>query len=101
GAIAGQRASVSGQGNGAEGKARLIAQSAVSTGMPGYRTPTGVFSVLQKRRYHESNIYSGAPMPFMQRLTWSGIALHAGVLPGFPASHGCIRLPHHFAVALS
>jgi hypothetical protein len=78
----------------------LIAQSAVSTGMPGYRTPTGVFSILQKRRYHESNIYSGAPMPYMQRLTWSGVALHAGVLPGYPASHGCIRLPHQFAVEL-
>jgi hypothetical protein len=78
----------------------LIAQSAVSTGMPGYHTPTGVFSILQKRRYHESNIYSGAPMPFMQRLTWSGVALHAGVLPGYPASHGCIRLPHQFAVEL-
>jgi lipoprotein-anchoring transpeptidase ErfK/SrfK len=82
------------------GQTRLIAQSPVSTGMPGYRTPTGVFSVLQKQRYHESNIYSGAPMPFMQRLTWSGIALHAGVLPGYPASHGCIRLPHRFAVDL-
>jgi hypothetical protein len=78
----------------------LVAQSLVSTGMMGYGTPTGVFSVLQKRRYHESNIYSGAPMPFMQRLTWSGIALHAGVLPGFPASHGCIRLPHGFAAEL-
>lgn len=77
-----------------------VAQSPVSTGMLGYRTPTGVFSVLQKRRYHQSNIYSGAPMPFMQRLTWSGIALHAGVLPGYPASHGCIRLPHHFAAEL-
>jgi L,D-transpeptidase-like protein len=78
----------------------LVAQAPVSTGMAGYRTPTGVFSVLQKRRYHESNIYSGAPMPFMQRLTWSGVALHAGVLPGFPASHGCIRLPHGFAAEL-
>jgi hypothetical protein len=82
------------------GQTGLIAQSAVSTGMPGYRTPTGVFSILQKRRYHESNIYSGAPMPYMQRLTWSGVALHAGVLPGYPASHGCIRLPHQFAVEL-
>ena len=78
----------------------LVAQSPVSTGMLGYRTPTGVFSILQKRRYHQSNIYSGAPMPFMQRLTWSGVALHAGVLPGYPASHGCIRLPHHFAAEL-
>ena len=78
----------------------LVTQSPVSTGMAGYRTPAGVFSVLQKRRYHESNIYSGAPMPFMQRLTWSGIALHAGVLPGYPASHGCIRLPYGFAAEL-
>jgi L,D-transpeptidase-like protein len=79
---------------------RIVALSPVSTGMAGFGTPTGVFSVLQKRRYHESNIYSGAPMPFMQRLTWSGIALHAGVLPGYPASHGCIRLPHGFATEL-
>jgi lipoprotein-anchoring transpeptidase ErfK/SrfK len=78
----------------------LVAQAPVSTGMAGYRTPTGVFSVLQKRRHHRSNIYSNAPMPYMQRLTWSGIALHAGVLPGFPASHGCIRLPYPFAVEL-
>ena len=78
----------------------LLAQSAVSTGRPGHRTPTGVFSVIQKNRFHRSNIYSGAPMPFMQRITWSGIALHAGVIPGYPASHGCIRLPHHFAAEL-
>jgi L,D-transpeptidase catalytic domain len=78
----------------------VVAQSPVSTGMPGYPTPTGVFSVLQRSRFHRSNIYSNAPMPFMQRLTWSGVALHAGVLPGYPASHGCIRLPHGFAVEL-
>src|SRR5690606_8804076 len=72
----------------------------ISSGQPGHRTPTGVFSILQKARYHESNIYSGAPMPFMQRLTWSGIALHAGQLPGYPASHGCIRLPYQFAQRL-
>jgi hypothetical protein len=77
-----------------------VAQAPVSTGMAGHRTPTGVFSVLQKRRHHRSNIYSNAPMPYMQRLTWSGIALHAGVLPGYPASHGCIRLPHSFAADL-
>ena len=59
-----------------------------------------MFSVIQKNRYHRSNIYSGAPMPYMQRITWSGIALHAGVIPGYPASHGCIRLPSHFAVEL-
>jgi hypothetical protein len=82
------------------GKDGLLAQSAVSTGQPGFRTPTGVFSVIQKNRYHRSNIYSGAPMPYMQRITWSGVALHAGVIPGYPASHGCIRLPNHFAVEL-
>jgi len=59
-----------------------------------------VFSVIQKQRWHESNIYSGAPMPYMQRITWSGVAMHAGVLPGYPASHGCIRLPESFAVRL-
>jgi lipoprotein-anchoring transpeptidase ErfK/SrfK len=75
----------------------LLAQSIVSTGTRGYRTPTGVFSVIQKNRYHESNIYSGAPMPWMQRITWSGIALHGGVVPGYPASHGCIRLTYDFA----
>src|SRR6185436_7233221 len=73
---------------------------AVSTGMPGFPTPTGVFSVIQKSRYHRSNIYSGAPMPFMQRITWSGVAMHEGVLPGRPASHGCIRLTHAFASEL-
>jgi lipoprotein-anchoring transpeptidase ErfK/SrfK len=78
----------------------IAAQSRVSTGKPGHATPTGVFSVLQRRRYHESNIYSGAPMPYMQRLTWSGIALHQGVVPGYPASHGCIRLPTGFATEL-
>ena len=75
-------------------------QSAVSSGMSGFPTPTGVFSVIQKNRYHRSNIYSGAPMPFMQRITWSGVAMHAGVLPGYPASHGCIRLTHTFASEL-
>ncbi len=77
-----------------------IARSAVSTGIPGHPTPTGIFSVIQKSRFHRSNIYSGAPMPFMQRITWSGIALHAGIVPGRPASHGCIRLPHEFATKL-
>ena len=79
------------------GSTGVIAESKVSTGQSGFRTPTGVFSILQRNRYHESNIYSGAPMPFMQRLTWSGIALHQGVVPGYPASHGCIRLPGEFA----
>ncbi|WP_245296807.1 MULTISPECIES: L,D-transpeptidase family protein [Rhodomicrobium] len=82
------------------GSTGLVARSTVSTGMRGYGTPTGVFSIVQKKRYHESNIYSGAPMPFMQRITWSGIALHAGVVPGYPASHGCIRLPGGFAPRL-
>src|SRR5262245_42206782 len=65
----------------------------VSTGQTGYETPAGIFSVLEKNREHYSNLYDDASMPFMQRLTWSGIALHAGVLPGRPASHGCIRMP--------
>jgi L,D-transpeptidase catalytic domain len=77
-----------------------VATSRISSGQPGFDTPTGVFSVLEKNEYHESNIYEGAPMPFMQRLTWSGIALHAGVVPGYRASHGCIRLPASFAKSL-
>lgn len=77
-----------------------IGVSTVSTGMPGYETPTGIFTILQKDRDHESNLYDDAPMPFMQRLTWDGIALHAGALPGYPASHGCIRLPPDFAKLL-
>ncbi len=77
-----------------------VLQSRISSGQPGYSTPAGVFSIIQKHRYHESNIYSGAPMPFMQRITWSGIALHAGVVPNYPASHGCIRLPHETAQRL-
>ena len=78
----------------------LIARSSVSTGTPGHPTPLGVFSVIGKQRWHRSNIYSAAPMPYMQRITWSGIALHAGVVPGHPASHGCIRLKNDFAVRL-
>ncbi len=78
----------------------LIAVSTVSTGRPGHSTPTGEFTILQKQIFHRSNLYSDAPMPFMQRLTWDGIALHAGHLPGFPASHGCIRLPAAFAKQL-
>jgi lipoprotein-anchoring transpeptidase ErfK/SrfK len=74
-----------------------IAHSRVSTGVPGHPTPQGVFSVLEKQIYHESNIYSAAPMPFMQRITWSGVAMHQGVVPNHPASHGCIRLPPDFA----
>jgi hypothetical protein len=77
-----------------------VAQGPVATGMPGYATPMGVFSVIQKDRYHRSNLYSNAPMPYMQRITWSGVALHEGPLPGHPASHGCIRLSHDFASRL-
>jgi lipoprotein-anchoring transpeptidase ErfK/SrfK len=73
------------------------ATSPISSGTPQNPTPHGVFSIIQRNRHHRSNIYSGAPMPYMQRLTWSGIALHQGVLPGRPASHGCIRLPESFA----
>ena len=78
----------------------LIGVSTVSTGKPGHETPTGVFTILQKHAEHYSNLYNSAPMPFMQRLTWDGIALHAGNLPGHPASHGCIRLPKAFAQKL-
>lgn len=78
----------------------VIATSLVSTGKSGHETPSGIFSILDKRKYHESNIYSAAPMPFMQRLTWSGIALHEGHVPNYPASHGCIRLPAKFAKSL-
>jgi lipoprotein-anchoring transpeptidase ErfK/SrfK len=78
----------------------IFAESPVSTGMKGHSTPMGVFSVIQKHKFHHSNIYSGAPMPYMQRVTWSGIAMHAGVLPGYPASHGCIRMPMAFAVKM-
>lgn len=77
-----------------------IASSPISSGRVGYATPTGVFTILQKRRMHYSNLYDSAPMPNMQRLTWSGVALHAGALPGYPASHGCIRLPHGFSKKL-
>ncbi|WP_304534340.1 L,D-transpeptidase family protein [Sphingobium cyanobacteriorum] len=75
----------------------LIGMASVSTGMKGHRTPTGDYPILQKRQWHRSNLYSNAPMPYMQRLTWDGIALHAGHNPGYPASHGCIRLPYAFA----
>jgi lipoprotein-anchoring transpeptidase ErfK/SrfK len=77
-----------------------IAHSPVSTGTASHPTPLGIFSIIQKNLHHRSNIYSNAPMPFMQRLTWSGVALHQGVLPGYPASHGCIRLPQQFAQRL-
>jgi lipoprotein-anchoring transpeptidase ErfK/SrfK len=77
-----------------------IGVSTVSTGKPGHETPTGVFTILEKRREHYSNLYDNAPMPFMQRLTWDGVALHAGRIPGYPASHGCVRLPHAFSEKL-
>jgi hypothetical protein len=77
-----------------------IAVSTCSTGRPGHETPTGVFVVLQKDKNHHSSTYDDAPMPNMNRLTWSGIALHAGNLPGYPASHGCVRLPLDFSAKL-
>jgi hypothetical protein len=77
-----------------------IGRSTVSSGKPGKQTPTGVFTVLQKKVQHESSIYKGAQMPHMQRLTWTGIAMHAGYLPGYPASAGCVRLPVDFAAKL-
>ncbi len=78
----------------------LVASSKISSGAPGYDTRGGVFSILEKRRHHRSNLYSNAPMPWMQRMTWSGTALHGGVVPGYPASHGCVRLPFSFAPKL-
>ena len=78
----------------------LYTQSPVSTGQPGHPTPQGIFTILGKELYHRSTIYSGAPMPFMQRITYTGVAMHEGVLPGYPASHGCIRMPHEFAQRL-
>ena len=77
-----------------------IGVSTISSGRPGHDTPTGVFTILQKKKMHHSTLYDDAPMPFMQRLTWDGVALHAGKLPGYPASHGCIRLPAEFAELL-
>lgn len=78
----------------------LIGISTISSGGPGYATPAGTFTILQKKTEHYSNLYDDAPMPYMQRLTWDGIALHAGSLPGYPASHGCVRLPNAFAILL-
>jgi L,D-transpeptidase catalytic domain len=77
-----------------------VTSSRISSGQPGFDTPTGVFSILEKKVHHQSNIYNGAEMPFMQRITWSGIAMHAGNVPGYRASHGCIRLPYSFAKSL-
>jgi hypothetical protein len=78
----------------------LIGRSTVSTGSKGHATPGGVFAILEKRREHYSKKYNNAPMPNMQRLTWTGIAMHSGNLPGYPASHGCIRLPYDFSQLL-
>jgi hypothetical protein len=77
-----------------------IGVSTISSGKAGKETPTGVFTILQKNKDHRSNLYNDAPMPYMQRLTWDGIALHGGHLPGYPASHGCVRLPQAFAEKL-
>lgn len=78
----------------------MVAVSSVSTGKAGKDTPAGTYPILQKKEDHRSNLYDSAPMPFMQRLTWDGIALHAGKNPGFAASHGCVRLPVAFAKKL-
>lgn len=78
----------------------MVAASTVSTGKGGKDTPTGIFPILQKEEVHHSNLYDSAPMPYMQRLTWDGVAIHAGNNPGFPASHGCIRVPRAFAQRL-
>lgn len=74
-----------------------IAVSTISSGKPGHETPTGVFTILQKDAKHRSSKYNDAPMPFQQRLTWDGVALHAGGLPGYPESHGCVHLPYNFS----
>ena len=71
-----------------------------ATGRPGHETPTGVFTILQKDADHHSSLYNDAPMPFTERLTWSGVALHAGNLPGYPDSHGCVHLPLEFSKLL-
>jgi hypothetical protein len=77
-----------------------ILQAPVSSGQKGRETPAGIFSVIQKEAEHYSNLYDDAYMPNMQRITWSGIALHGGPLPGYPASHGCVRMPYDFAARL-
>jgi hypothetical protein len=77
-----------------------ILRAPVSSGQKGRETPAGVFSVIQKEAEHHSNLYDDASMPHMQRITWSGIALHGGPLPGYPASHGCVRMPYGFAERL-
>ena len=77
-----------------------IGVSTISSGKPGHATPTGVFTILQKDANHHSDKYNDAPMPFQERLTWDGVALHAGGLPGYPETHGCVHLPYAFAKAL-
>ena len=77
-----------------------IGYTTVSTGKPGHETPTGIFTILQKDKNHHSSKYNNAPMPYQQRLTWDGVALHAGGLPGYPESHGCVHLPSKFAEEL-
>ncbi len=78
----------------------LVGRSSISSGTTGHNTPTGVFTILEKKQTHRSKKYDDAPMPNMQRLTWSGIAMHSGNLPGYPASHGCIRMPYDFSTLL-
>jgi hypothetical protein len=78
----------------------MIARSSISTGSKGHETPGGVFSILEKNQTYYSKKYQNAPMPNMQRLTWSGIAMHSGQLPGYAASHGCVRLPYDFSQLL-
>lgn len=75
----------------------LVAVSTISSGRPGLETPTGIYPILQKKKVHFSNLYDNAPMPYMQRLTWHGVAMHAGHISGKPSSHGCVRLPKEFA----
>lgn len=78
----------------------LVGRTSISSGTKGHNTPTGVFTILEKKQTHRSKKYDNAPMPNMQRLTWSGIAMHSGNLPGYPASHGCIRMPYDFSTLL-
>lgn len=79
---------------------QMVGATTISSGMPGRDSPAGYFPILSKDRFHKSNRYSAAPMPFMLRLNWYGVAMHGGELPGYPASHGCIRLPMKFAEKL-
>ena len=84
----------------AYGDAGLIAISTISSGDKNHLSPVGIYGVMEKQRMHRSRKYDDAPMPFMQRINDGGVALHGGALPGYPASHGCIRLPHAFAQQL-